>query len=808
MLIKASATVQGAGYNAAFPYATSPAYVHTDLIYSTHPSNWGGSDNFVSVPDAECIIPAPMKVWHNNYITGMKIVPKDNSLPEVWWTADNDNEQLPTTNFSYPQMFSELMAPINDPASNVSYGALMPDGCIGFTFLYKRTDKVDSSKAGTDGATADTSTSLRLEVGWGIGPNIDESLYYALRIDEGSSLIFGCYADPQNPDNFTEIKKIDYPSDSTKVLKGSYSTDQEYQMVELMIAGGKVFIACGAETFKIASADIVVTDVAAPSVFEVYCVSKDHSTLFFSVHPMKFNAYASLISTQFPIGFTATSEPSWEIIPAGGWQGIVDPVGVDIQVMADPAVSDGDSLQGPIVTYLLSYTGQATGTFKGTDYVDNVVAIKGVNFFYKRGPLITPWSPVKALEPESVDVQQVFDLGTLSIHSSATLNFNNDNGFWGNWSQNSGHIAVAIEMGMYGFPNGYLPGPIDGSDTNNLIFSGIGHHAGTVSSQSGSHIFSMQCVDRVAQLQSPRWALPWMDGWNSLYAIAYLAGLGGVTLEDIAFAQYVPDSPWGDNGDPSGSPYGVGAYFLPVGYYSTQLTRFSGQSLWEIMCRIAQSIGYMVYFDRYGKLHFEKFNLPEILQYAWNFPTKRRFYESDAESTFYGESGNTGCWNLEWTKNMGTVRNKAIIVGIDARNPAWRPIVISLTDQHSITDPGASNFLGYPNPFVWADNQFADSAYAYDACRTQLLIMRVPEQKISITTWGQPDIYPLDLIQVNSAHAGTWGSYGSSYAPLGANTFLVTSVSHHLDQRSGIGRSTLQGLAMNQFASYVTDYGY
>lgn len=276
-------------------------------------------------------------------------------------------------------------------------------------------------------------------------------------------------------------------------------------------------------------------------------------------------------------------------------------------------------------------------------------------------------------------------------------------------------------------------------------------------------------------------------------------------LEQMAFRAYVPDNPYDDLGDPSnplGHLFGQGAYFLPVGYYSSQLTRFSGQSLWEIMQRIANSIGYLLFFDRFGFLHFEKFNLPFILENQGFFPPKRIFDESDAHALVYGNEPSAGMWNMTWNKNMDTVRNKVIIVGIDAFHPAWRPIVISLTDKSSIDLPIVPNFLGYPEPFVWADNQFASPEYAYKAAITQLMFMRIPETNISFTTWLQPDIYPLDIIGVNSIHAGNAG--GLPHPP-GSNRFLVVSVTHSVVKHTGVGQTSITALGLNQFDSWIGD---
>lgn len=834
-------------FHTQFPRTQYPAYVYTDKLYESHPYNWeqngsDGQNTFLTLPESECVIPAPIRVWHNNMISGHQPILGDASYPGVVWYPEAPSNTTLYTSYSPPQYFTELMAqnsPVNPssgsavPSQNcINYIADLtqnwtisggtwsssPVNCVGFAFQVKQTPFAQTGSAGNAQTNLNDSTSPRFRLAWCIssagteeatsgasGTGVNDAVY-ALIVDETGSMQFGYY---DNFDTFQIIKKVDYSGGYDAGVKGSYSTGQEYQFFDIMLVGGKMYIGLGGEVVKMVIPDARYAVDGTPIATIVWAEFQSYwsQTCSFSIHPTKFVAEATALSTQFVIGFESNSDPTYDVIPAPGWEDNVREVNVTYTVLSDPA-SGYDTLLGPTVYYQLTYSQVPTGTWKGLNYTDCPVGVRAVQFYWPRGPIIQDSFTNIDLLAESYTVTQSFDLNSLTIASTAELHFNNWDGAMGAYSQNNGQNATQIKIGKYVYPDGDTDLIPPGFGQNNqVVFTGIGHSAGEV--DVSGNAFKYHCIDRRAQLYSPRWALPWMDGWNSLYAIAYLAQQGGVMLEQIYFRDYVPDDPYEDWGDPSNEAFGLGAYFLPVGYFSTQLTRFSGQSLWQMMSAIAQSIGYLLYFDINGELHFEKFLLPFLLEFGIALPAMRNFYESDAQSLEYGDGGDgsenglTGCWNIGWTKDMSTVRNKVIIVGINAFQPAWQPIVVAETDTDSIDTATALNFLGYNNPYVNIGNQFADPAFAQLACNEILGIFRVPEAKASITTWFQPDIYPLSVINIYSARIGTIGPY----AQYGSERFLVTDVSHSFNQTTQVGSTQIRGLAIGQFGNTYADNG-
>lgn len=800
-LVKSSFTAQKTAYEAEFPRLTSPSFVATDKIYETHPFNWGENEDFVPLPEAECVIPKPVKVWHNNIINGQTPVFGDASYPTITWTADPNSTAPIYTGFSPPQMFTELIQAVqpNDDNSNNVISYECPLSCSGFTFLLQRTDYVDTANAGNDDANKDDDDAPKFELIWGIGSGDDDQSYY-LKTTTDSTIEIGKYDFVAKTE--TPIKTTDYVADTSVGLKGSYSTGQDYLLIDVMLMGGKLYIAVGSEGIPIMLPEARVGEDGniVSEITGAQLIANNQANLRWSIHETKFKAVCSLTSTQISIGFRAQEDPGYEVLPAEGWQDLLDPNDYSITIGPDPNDTDDDSLLGPLVVYQLNYQGPADGTFKGDDYSDFPVGIRAVNLYWAAGPLVTGDAPITNPTPEAMRVFQRFILDSLTITSGAEMELNNWGGEIGAYAQNTGIEAIQIALGKYTFPEGTeTQAP---TSNNNIVFTGAVNRQASLQNATNSHTGTISCEDRMFYLRTPRWSLPWMDGWNSLYAVAYLCGLAGIDISWMAFEAYVPDNPYDDWGDPSGGGL-VGAYFLPVGYMSTQLTRFSGQNIDEIISRIAQSIGYMNFFDRFSLFHFEKFNFPLILELGSLYPSKRSFFESDAESYYYTGDPTCGCESISWTKNMATVRNKVVIVGINAFSPAWAPIVVTLTDANSIDNPGVSNYIGGINPFVWADNIFADAGFAYNACYTSLLIFRIPETKMVLKTWFQPDIYPLDVIDVFSTRCCTWGPN----APVGASKFLVTDVEHAMDQHGQKGMTTISGLGIAQYDQFVNDFG-
>lgn len=786
--IRSYALITGTQVPSAFPRATSPAYVHTDFPWESSPVNWGANAGVISLPVSQLIMPAQLRVPHNQRDERLNVDPTVKAYPYVEWQALEPNSATARYAYNYPYLNSEIGHENWDEDENqiVEFGTNI--NAQGFTYLYRRAERADVVLVGgeegsvdeLESAESDRSHELRWEIGTG-----DDARGYSITFSGNGQALLQYW--DRDTGEYDPVKTGNAGDDVSAMVWGAYSTDNEYTAIEVLLAGGKMYVYLGSQDNPVVFDEGRVGEdgKTIQRVRRVEVRSVDHKTFYWSVFPTKFYASTGYDSVQFQIGFKSINNPNYKIIPAGGWEDLGD-------VSATLEETETDSMKGPNVTYRLVFKLPITGRYKGVPYGDFAPGVHAVAFHWPRGPVYSLYSPQTPLGPESIVVSQEFDPETLQIRSGASLNFSNTRGQWGEWQQESGHVAVTVDITRTA---------ISGASTMGVppwvkVFTGIGHTSSSIDMSDGGGTFTMHCSDRVVQLEPPRWALPWMDGWNSIYAIAYLAQLGGITLEHMAFARYVPDDPYDDWGDPSViGGFARGAYFLPVGYMSTNLTRFSGAGLWEIMSKIAYSIGYQLYFDAYGYLHFHKFQLPYFDNNA-AFPIKRTFFESDVESSTYG-GGAEGCWSITSSKNMATVRNKSIVVGVNSFSPIWEPIVMVSNDDRSVLDPSSSNFVGWVQPVVMADNQFADPYFAWQAAKGLLRFLRMPERKVMFETWFQPDIYPLDCIYLRSQRIGTIGI-----------KYMVTSVTHHIDQISQVGKTRISGTAMSILDPLIDLFGF
>ncbi len=282
--------------------------------------------------------------------------------------------------------------------------------------------------------------------------------------------------------------------------------------------------------------------------------------------PVKYVTSGVWESADHPLGFLPSVPPTLYVHDAGS------PTGTS----ASATVVDTTTAR-----YRLQLNASTSeGTINGVAYSAKSPAVRAVTYRY---PSLESggFAPPTLLYPETITIQHVFDYNTLTIQSMASLVFHNMDGEWASFNADSGQWGLAIDL----YSNWY------GAARQ---FAGIAHRTGEIVGESGISKFVMGCVDRSVQLRNPRWNLPWMDGWNIYYALAFLAQLGGVSVSDMTFAPYVPPDPYVDYGDPETGR----AWFLPVGHAGTPLTRFSGQELWSIMVKLAYSIGYVLFSRR------------------------------------------------------------------------------------------------------------------------------------------------------------------------------------------------------------------
>lgn len=229
-----------------------------------------------------------------------------------------------------------------------------------------------------------------------------------------------------------------------------------------------------------------------------------------------------------------------------------------------------------------------------------------------------------------------------------------------------------------------------------------------------------------------------MDGWNQFYAASYLMQQGGISPSDFAYNYLVPSDPFGDLGDQFGNP----APFLGIGDSGSLLNRYANGEIFDLLIKQSNPIGYMMFVDVGGGMHFEKFQLASGI--------KTVFYDSDweAEDAGYGPNG---LMHSIVTKDQTQVRSDSIVIGINSFSPYWNPIIerrpVDPGTNPIVFDETAYNHLGYSNPSVWVDGIFANEQFASDTADFMNTVFSLPGLDATLPTmWLQPDVFPLDTV--------------------------------------------------------------
>lgn len=507
--------------------------------------------------------------------------------------------------------------------------------------------------------------------------------------------------------------------------------------------------------------------------------------LMIGFSPMKFLSTASYTS---PLISTGTNPNDFTTTIHYGFNETQDSSGRTNNLTGATA-STTNTVNGTQVQYSLTFNGTPTGTYNAVPYVNLVQSVKGVTIFVPEH-VLNPYGNVDYLYPEEVVVTQEFDINRLTITSKASMIFNDFKPmnylypdalqlFWGQFAQFSGLVAIQIEMEVdYYHPSDTSPYDSTGWVT---VFTGYGnttsqHITGTGGNQNK---FVMNCSDRSLPLRNPKYAVPWMDGWNLWYHAAYVANLGGIKKghnlsdSDMVFISNVPADPYEDS--PSGD-----AYFLPVGTGGHPLIRFQGgESPWSIFDRTLTTYGYLRYFNAYGKFNVERFELSNTAN------AYRVFGLVDDLSQEGGINPNINSAMFSGTvdRDLTDVRNSVILLGISAYSDNWDYITYQVQDLNSIyggNDPNpfalnGGNYLGFKQEFVWKDSQFATPDFIQKAAFGVFNIASFPSTTTVFSTWLQPDIFPAMKIGVYNIRAGLYDVSSGLLLEL-----MVTRVSHRI----------------------------
>jgi hypothetical protein len=774
--------------------------------------------------DLECIHARPIFVPHNNTVVGK---PADavsgwynTSLPSIAWTEVGIGGRLRYMSdiWTTPWVKSTWT---NEPARAVFYGYLPADaGAPGTRFNYVPTDCTIDLRSPTM-----TAQGLYLQLGCELDPRTEvwtssgglysssytypspsaEKPYIRLkiRVDSYSGVGGTWYTFERSSDGHVVIyKSSSIGSLGTKVREivptvdpsapigssnfgyfGFYGWsgvgDAGNNTVRVRIRAGYILVeGFGADPIKLRHLVRDTDSTTRPHAFirQVAIQGMGVRSLQVGLAPMKFRASATYQSQDMQVGFDTTLAPL-EATTHHAFEVLADRT----NAVPNTTVTVTPVSSGAIINYQVAFTGTVEGQYNGEDYSANTAVIRGVTLKIPE-QVSEPYGFFDEIYPEAVEVGMSFDLDNLAISSRATLTFNNfspiskvhPNGpdlYWGEFLSKSGVAAVSIDLQI----SGYSPqGALIATSGWIRVFTGYFNARSTVTMDSGGQSKAIvECYGREMAACEDVFALPWFDGWNVYAAAAYLANLGGVKRgvvgdSDLKFRALVPDDPYDD------SP-GGGSYFLSQGSGGSPLQQYPGGARpWDVLNRMLKPIGFLRYFDAYGKFQIEPWQLESTSVPFRVF----HMFDNLAE----GASGSlaSAVFNGAATIDMTEVRNLTTIIGVDAFGPAWDPLVAHRSSSYISTDPNpwalrGGGFKPFRAALVWVDSQFATLEYASDTADQVHQVVSRPSMTVPMRTWLQPDLFPGARVGIYDLRAGLYDRQVGAYKEL-----MVMTVSHRV----------------------------
>lgn len=813
MIVDATAETRFWNPRARFEYQVRPPFHGTALPWQVDPGEVGGADSSYSL---QVLFPAAVQVPHNSVLkasedagydtakTAMDAAGgTDSGLPSITWELEATGvkvrpvwggETLRSTGIAaVAETFAagdssqvDLVAKFEPTEGSPPNPNLGLEGLAAQFWISHRPQPKKILASGSHGGTSSASTPGYIYAGIGIGrivlidseeTLVDTVVWRVKSAENGEYLVekSAPLSSPSaSPSGWTEKGRIRV-TQATRPESLSYNQGgaEAPLSVRFWVVSGRLQVTIGSvsEVFEedrvfvdTTTADVVPIDV----IWRLYVGGERFSGLSFWAEMVRFRRSFSWDSPEQVVGFglPEASSLEWELRTAPGtapWRFSTDPADTSKWTFSVTDVESGTRLaykaqfEKPVVS------GDG-GTYKGQAWVKRPLLVRAV---VTKAPGVSSRVPAahQTPLPAEVKVRHEFNPQTLEIRSSAVATYtanrpgrlpSGETGFFGDWTVATGQLATEV----------WLARTTSGGYATQRVFSGYGNTDTEISGAAGGVSASILCRDRSIQLSTPRFDLPWMDGWNAFFAVCFLARLGGVHSSDIGFFDLVPLDPTGpesDLGDGLGGP----AYYLPMGAQASFLTRSSNANLWEVMQKIAISIGYMLFFDVGGVLQFKKFTVPAGV--------KRTFYESDREA-----GGPEGAWSVRLLKSMSEVRSEVIVIGINAFSPRWDPVRTMVSEDTIVDDPTVFNHLGYRHPAVWVDSIFAETGFANRSAANLMSWYRLPGLSIEFETWLQPDIFPLDVIVFDSVRMGVTSA-----------RLMVTTVAHQVNK--SFASSTIVG---------------
>lgn len=339
-----------------------------------------------------------------------------------------------------------------------------------------------------------------------------------------------------------------------------------------------------------------------------------------------------------------------------------------------------------------------------------------------------------------------FDINTGLLHSSLSVELDNNRG----QRRVLGGVQAAQLFLGYAHAGTYLRGRF------------LANMRAAIQSKGGTSTVTFEGEDLLYVLaRQPLKDDIYPSRW-CVYALARLLLQHGQIVPDLL--RTIPDCPFGP--DPA-CPHPK-----MVAHPGFKAPRYVLPCLEEVR----QVIGGWMGQDQTGQFRFEPF--------VWT-PRKtpvKSFYEGATDA--FGRGGgalNEFLGGLVRTRNLDEVVNDISLVGFDqGTGEVFLRHFEDIRTIRSKYDPTSPNYLGFVRPLLHVSSMFSTPEFTDFVGGNLLQFVSLPGEFISIPCWGQPTLFPGDIIEVNDRRTVGFGV-----------RYWITEVTSRW--RSGVSTSMLGG---------------
>jgi hypothetical protein len=362
-------------------------------------------------------------------------------------------------------------------------------------------------------------------------------------------------------------------------------------------------------------------------------------------------------------------------------------------------------------------------------------------------------------------------------------------------------------------------------NANSIIFTGL-CHGGDLTYTNNQRTMDCHVFDLSKVLQDQHFLnSPFFDSvrdFVAVYSILQMSGLKGdenspapdvgQVFPSSLLASAVIKARVGDDPfeltyfDGCQTPFSVNvqSYALPGSYNILQQQKFKfrdGDKFWDAITKMAAQAGKVVYFDRFGVMHYEDRSDQIMFQNPGQVTSqdilalvKEQFYSTPRTlpNQQFSQGGTVSCLDAgrlaynqyTWQLHAGDVFNQIQVVSV---TPNGGVIAAGDINLDSLDSPNTAGFVGYCKQLLRMDGVYG-SVDAVKATAEQLTASYKPAVSVQWESFGRSYLKALDIVQFTGLDSTPDVNYNLYPMPL-----RLTNISTDIDPMKNVWWSRYEG---------------